>query len=146
MKLFYFYIGGRTEKSLVELHDVRFGCGAQLEDTFDALRQSWWGVPDSLRRRMALFRHSGIVEPYRDGLFTPPSWLSVYIGQGLTPEHYSPLADVAPLSRTLKGLEGLREDIRDRVDELPKHSTFLARYADVRRVDEALLHEAEVRL
>lgn len=48
MKLFYFYIGGRTAHSLVELHDVRFACGQKLEDCFDQLRQSWWGVPDSL--------------------------------------------------------------------------------------------------
>jgi tryptophan halogenase len=103
-------------------------------------------IPESLRRRMRLFQHSGIVEFYRDGLFTPPSWLSVYLGQGLTPEHYSPLADATPLSRSLKDLDELREDIRDRVDELPKHSTFLARYADAQRVDDKLLHEAEVRL
>ena len=34
-------------------------------------------VPESLQRKIALFRHSGIVEQYKDGLFTPPSWLSV---------------------------------------------------------------------
>lgn len=48
MKLFYFYIGGRTQTSLVELHDVRFAIAEKLEDTFDSLRKSWWGVPESL--------------------------------------------------------------------------------------------------
>jgi tryptophan halogenase len=103
-------------------------------------------VPDSLRRKIGLFRHSGIVEAYRHGLFTPPSWLAVYLGQGLTPEHYSPNADVTPLNRMLKDLDELREDIRDRVDEMPKHSSFVERYANARQSDDALLHEAEVRL
>jgi len=103
-------------------------------------------VPDSLRRRIGLFRHSGIVEQYRHGLFTPPSWLSVYLGQGLTPEHYSPLADAAPLNRALKDLDEIREDIRDRVDEMPKHASFVARYAGAPQVDDRHLHEAEVRL
>ena len=50
-----------------------------------------------------------IIERYRDGLFPPTSWLSVFIGQGLMPEGYSPLADTmseddrffVPLSETV---------------------------------------------
>ena len=103
-------------------------------------------VPDSLTRRMRLFRHSGIVEPYRDGLFTPPSWLAVYIGQGLVPEHYNPTADAIPAERLLDQLDELHGDIRDGVEEMPKHCSFLARYAEAADANEALLHEAEARL
>ena len=103
-------------------------------------------VPDSLERRIRLFRHSGIVEAYKDGLFTPPSWLSVYIGQGLTPEHFNPLAEATPLNRMLRELDELREDIRDRVDELPRHSSLVARYANAQQASDALLHEAEARV
>jgi tryptophan halogenase len=103
-------------------------------------------VPESLNRKMELFRHSGVIELYKDGLFTPPSWLSVFVGQGLTPEHYNPLADATPLNRALKDLDELRSDIRDRVDEMPKHSSLIARYADATSADDQVLHEAEVRL
>ena len=103
-------------------------------------------VPDSLTRRMKLFRHSGIVEPYRDGLFTPPSWLAVYLGQGLVPEHYNPTADAIPTERLLDQLDELHNDILDGVEEMPKHASFLARYADATQADESLLHEAEARL
>jgi tryptophan halogenase len=103
-------------------------------------------VPDTLQRKMELFRHSAIVEQYRDGLFTPPSWLAVYLGQGLTPQHYNPIADGPPLERLLGELDELHSDIRDRVDEMPQHATFLARYANSEQASEALLHEAEVRL
>ena len=103
-------------------------------------------VPDSLRRKLRLFRHSGVIEQYRDGLFTPPSWLSVYVGQGLTPEHYNPITDAMQLDQLLDSLDELHSDIRDRLEEMPKHASLLARYANSERASEQLLHEAEVRL
>jgi tryptophan halogenase len=103
-------------------------------------------VPDSLKRRIALFRHSGYIEDYRDGLFNPPSWLSVLLGQGLTPEHYHPLAEGTPTERLLDELDALRSEIQDRVDEMPKHATFIGRYADAHEASSAMLHEEETRL
>jgi tryptophan halogenase len=103
-------------------------------------------VPDSLERKMELFRHSGVIEQYRDGLFTPPSWLSVLIGQGLIPEHYNPLADAMPADMLLSRLDLLRTEIRDRVNEMPRHGSFVARYANAGEVTASLLHEAEERL
>ena len=83
-------------------------------------------VPASLTRRIALFKHRGFIERYRDGLFTPPSWLSVFVGQGLVPDHYHPSADGAPLERWVKELEGLRTEIDGRVAALPRHEDILA--------------------
>ncbi|HYD18179.1 MAG TPA: DUF1543 domain-containing protein [Patescibacteria group bacterium] len=48
MKLFVFYIGGDTETSLLELHDIRFAAGETMEETYPALKKSWWGRPESL--------------------------------------------------------------------------------------------------
>lgn len=48
MKLFVIYIGGAHEKSLIELHDMRFVVANTIEETYDTLRQSWWGTPASL--------------------------------------------------------------------------------------------------
>jgi tryptophan 7-halogenase len=103
-------------------------------------------VPESLERKMLLFRHSGIVEQYKDGLFTPPSWLAVYLGQGLTPEHYNPLADALPLERLVTELDQLHTDIRERVEEMPKHASVVARYAGAEAPSDTLLHEAEMRV
>ena len=103
-------------------------------------------VPDSLSEKMELFRHSGHIEQYRDGLFTPPSWLSVYLGQGLQPERYHPLAETEDMDLLVTDLEALRIDIVDRIDEMPKHDSFITRYADANKPDDILLHEAEARL
>jgi tryptophan halogenase len=103
-------------------------------------------VPESLTHKIEMFRHCGYIEDYRDGLFNAPSWLSVCLGQGLTPEHYHPLADAVPLERLVAELDELRTDIADRVDEMPKHATFLARYADAQAADPSALHNVEARL
>jgi tryptophan halogenase len=103
-------------------------------------------VPDSLTRKIEIFRHSGYIEDYRDGLFNAPSWLSVFLGQGLRPEHYHPLADAIPLERLLAELDELRTDIAFRIDEMPKHATFLKRYADAETANQSALHKAEARL
>jgi len=103
-------------------------------------------VPESLTEKIELFRHSGYVEDYRDGLFNAPSWLSVFLGQGLTPEHHHPLADAVPVERLVADLDDLRTEIADRVDEMPKHATFLARYANAQSADLSALHKEEARL
>lgn len=48
MKLFIVYVGGETETSNVELHDVRFCIGEKIEDCYDELKKQWWGTPRSL--------------------------------------------------------------------------------------------------
>lgn len=45
-------------------------------------------VPDSLREKIQIFQHSGHIQQYQNGLFLKPSWLSVYIGQGIVPSDY----------------------------------------------------------
>ncbi len=48
MKLFMFYVGGSTQNSNTELHDVRFSVGDVPEDCYDDLKRQWWGTPESL--------------------------------------------------------------------------------------------------
>ena len=36
-------LGGRAEKSNIELHDVRWVVGSKIEDTYDTLRKDWFG-------------------------------------------------------------------------------------------------------
>ncbi len=48
MNLFVIYIGGSHKSSLIELHDIRFIVANSIEETYGALRESWWGIPKSL--------------------------------------------------------------------------------------------------
>lgn len=86
-------------------------------------------VPESLQRRLALYRHSGFIEQYRDGLFTLPSWVSLYAGQGVRPTSHHLMADVLPRDRLIEQLGMLRDQVRARVEQMPSHAEFVARYA-----------------
>lgn len=46
--LFLIYIGGSHTGALVELHDIRLVIAEKIEDTYPALKASWWGEPESL--------------------------------------------------------------------------------------------------
>ena len=46
--LFLVVLGGRAKKANVELHDVRWVVGSRIEDTFDALRNDWFGKFEGL--------------------------------------------------------------------------------------------------
>ena len=48
MKLFAIYIGGSTDRSLIELHDMRFAIANDIEDTYDELKAGWWGTLEDL--------------------------------------------------------------------------------------------------
>lgn len=47
-KLFMVYIGGHMPTSNIEVHDVRFVIGDEIEDCYPALQSQWWGDPDTL--------------------------------------------------------------------------------------------------
>lgn len=44
-------------------------------------------LPDSLQEKMDVFKATAHVVEYDSGLFMPPSWLAVYLGQGLYPDN-----------------------------------------------------------
>ena len=46
--LFLVVLGGRAYKANVELHDVRWVIGSKIEDTYDVLRQDWFGIFEGL--------------------------------------------------------------------------------------------------
>ena len=50
-------------------------------------------VPDSLSRKLELFRAKGRVFRYDDELFTVTSWVAVMLGQGILPTGHDPIAD-----------------------------------------------------
>jgi len=46
--LFLVVLGGRAKKANIELHDVRWVIGSKIEDTFDTLRNDWFGSTKGL--------------------------------------------------------------------------------------------------
>jgi hypothetical protein len=48
MELFVMCIGGYHEGAFIELHDMRFVIANKIEDTYESLKNTWWGTPESL--------------------------------------------------------------------------------------------------
>ena len=46
--LYLVVLGGRAEKANIEVHDVRWVVGSKIEDTYNTLRNDWFGSPKGL--------------------------------------------------------------------------------------------------
>jgi tryptophan halogenase len=89
-------------------------------------------IPDTLTYRMDLFRSSGRVAFQSQELFVEPNWLSVFIGQGIWPRRYDPLADTLPLDAVKDQLLRLKALIRQTADAMPGHAAFIAEHCAAR--------------
>ena len=85
-------------------------------------------IPDSLAYKMELFRKTGTVVQYKDGLFLHPSWIAVYLGQRVVPERYDPRADGVSEVDLARMLSEMKSMISGAVDALPTHEDFLRQY------------------
>nr|AGU10484.1 Tryptophan halogenase [uncultured organism] len=86
-------------------------------------------VPDSLQRKIDLFAGKGRL--FREGydLFTDPSWVAVFLGQGIVPQSWEPAADALDEQKVAIALEQMRRGYLDTAQRLPTHGDFLRRTA-----------------
>lgn len=82
-------------------------------------------LPDSLAGKLELWRESGRIEKYGEGLFLEPSWVAVYLGQGMMPERYDPRADNPAPPALKRALDDIADTIRSRVAAMPDHEAAL---------------------
>ncbi len=85
-------------------------------------------VPDSLTHRIEMFRRRGYIQKYKDGLFSPASWLAVYAGQDIVPEGYDPIADNMPADKAAELMADLARRIAANVGDMPMHDDFVRDY------------------
>ena len=84
-------------------------------------------VPDSLQEKMELFRAAGRISKYTQGLFLEPSWLAVYIGQGIVPGGWDQRADAMDPVGLASALDRLRGKVAAAVADMPDHEAFILR-------------------
>jgi tryptophan 7-halogenase len=83
-------------------------------------------LPESLRRRLALFADSGRITVAEDEHCGVDGWLFVLLGQGLIPKSYDPLAESMPLATARRAFAGISAEMRARAAALPMHRDFIA--------------------
>jgi len=93
-------------------------------------------IPGSLRARIEAFRKRGYIEQYRFGLFAPPSWLSVMMGQGLMPEHIDTLACSVEGVRAQHALESQLAMAQQTLNSMRSSSEFIGNYCAAATMEE----------
>jgi len=83
-------------------------------------------LPETLARKIELFRSNGRLFREGEELFTEVSWLQVMLGQGILPHGYHPMVDVQSHDEIVRMVEGTRKVLRDSASVLPAHSEFIA--------------------
>jgi len=82
-------------------------------------------VPESLIRKIQLFKKTGKVFCNPDDLFTEIAWQQVMIGQGNVPKDHHPLVDALSKEQIEDLMENLKTLINRTVEKLPSHDEFL---------------------
>ncbi|RYD50475.1 MAG: tryptophan 7-halogenase [Sphingomonadales bacterium] len=85
-------------------------------------------IPESLADRIERFRHRGHIREYRDGLFGPPSWQAVFIGQGIVPEASDAMAELMSEAVLTERMAKLRGLVGNTAAAMPLHAETIARY------------------
>ncbi len=86
-------------------------------------------IPDSLTEKIELWRRTAQVSRYSHGLFLEPSWIAVYLGQGVVPDGWDPRADLPDAAALDRALTALHGGIANAVAAMPDHKAYLARAA-----------------
>ncbi|HEX8622525.1 MAG TPA: tryptophan halogenase family protein [Allosphingosinicella sp.] len=84
-------------------------------------------VPESLERKIALWKGKGRL--FREGLelFATTSWVAVMLGQGFVPEDYEPAADALDEDKVADAMEQMRQSYLQVAERLPTHGEFIER-------------------
>ncbi len=85
-------------------------------------------VPESVTRKINLFKHSGRI--FREGneLFTEVGWLQVMLGQGIQPQSYHSLADALTGDQLIEYLTNVKTLVNKAAAALPSHSDYIMKH------------------
>ncbi|MGY6636920.1 MAG: tryptophan halogenase family protein [Erythrobacter sp.] len=85
-------------------------------------------IPDSLQYKIDHFRAHGTLVADERELFANPSWIAVYLGQGIIPARAPALAEMRSHVPVAERLEQVRSAMGEAVAAMPSHGEFVARH------------------
>jgi tryptophan 7-halogenase len=83
-------------------------------------------LPDSLVRRMELYKRTGRLRPKAGELFTDLSWFYIFEGIGVTPETYDPLMDVVTMPQLREILGSMAQSTAQAAVGAPSHDSYFS--------------------
>jgi tryptophan halogenase len=85
-------------------------------------------IPESLARRVNMFRERAHAWQADGELFRVDSWMQVMLGQGIQPRNYHHLTKAMSQQDLARFLGGLRASIGRTIERLPTHQQFVDEY------------------
>jgi tryptophan halogenase len=85
-------------------------------------------IPESLSRRISMFRERAHAWQADGELFRVDSWMQVMLGQGIQPRNYHHLTKAMSQQDLARFLNGLRTSINRTIERLPSHQQFVDEY------------------
>src|SRR3546814_13498789 len=82
-------------------------------------------IPDSLARRIELWRLHGRIFVESVELFGATSWIAVMLGQNIWPDRYDPVADTLDEAKVAAAMAEMRAAYRRAAERLPPQDEFL---------------------
>ena len=83
-------------------------------------------VPESLGRKLELWRSKGRLFRESYELFGTASWVAVLLGQGVVPDEHEPAADGVDPKLFADALDKMRLSYRAMAEHMPEHGDFVA--------------------
>ena len=81
-------------------------------------------LPESLQEKIDAWTTRGFIIKYEFGVFLPPSWIAVMLGQNLRPRGYDPRADAAPKEMLVKNAAAILQGVRTAAQNAPDHAAY----------------------
>ena len=82
-------------------------------------------LPDSLQEKITAWVTRGYIVKYEFGLFLPPSWIAVMLGQNLQPRGYDRRVDAVNEDTLVANAAAIRRDVAAAVRSTPEHAAFI---------------------
>ena len=82
-------------------------------------------LPETLTRKVALYRARGLIQQFDSESFFDPSWLCMYGNLGINAGSWDPLTDLIPLEELAEVTRRVRDDISRTARRCTPHREFL---------------------
>lgn len=92
-------------------------------------------IPDSLQQKMQMFKQTGHIQHYKYGLFLEPSWLAVYIGQGVIPSSYDGRVDQMNSEHYIKAMHKIKSAVHAKCQQMPDHLEMIKQFCELGNIN-----------
>ena len=77
--------------------------------------------------QIELFRERGLVARHETGVFLEPSWVAVFMGQGITPRRTDPRTEAYAPAQAEAGVRALHRELEGLTSRMPSHREAIDR-------------------